>query len=183
MVDLKINLLEKQQVNPAITLWRRRLYLILAIVSVILLFDGIAVLFVRTVLLARSKDLQTHYNQLVGTIEEKKEVEGLYLTLQQRLNSISSMREKGGQLERLPEEIHNLLGESMKLEDLSIDHNKEIKLRLQADDQKAVETLLDKLTSFETENYLSSNVVIEKTEIDESGNYTINVKLSLVRRT
>lgn len=179
MVDLRINLLEKQQTSLVVTMWRRRLYLLLTIISTILLFDGIAVLFVRTVLLARSRELQTRYGQIVSTIEEKKENEGLYLTLVSRLELIDSVEKQSSQLDLLPEAIYDLLSRSMVVESFSIDQERELELNLQTDNPDAIELMLDKLAAYKTEDYSFSNIVVESTEVDEEGNYSIQLRLSL----
>lgn len=181
MISLKINLLEEKQVSPIVNLWRRRLYLILASVCVILLFDGIAILFVRTVLLARSKELQERLTQVTTTIDKKKEIEGLYLTLVSRLELIDSTKKETAQLELLPETMDNLLGDSIKMVSFSIDNTskKEAELSLETDDPDAVKSILDKLASFKTEELSFSNIVIKSTEVDEEGNYSIDLSLSL----
>jgi hypothetical protein len=178
MVDTKINLVEKREINPYVAVWRKRLNIVLAVTAFVF-FIGVGTFFaLRATLLSSSKRIQERKNMLMESVKNKKKVEGIYLTLLLRLKAIESIEKKSLHIENLPKVVDELVAGNAVVDSVEAD-SKGVTVEFTANSPEIVENIIERIKNYRGEYFSFANLVAEKTQIGKDGKYSITLKLGL----
>lgn len=177
MQSQTVNLQKRKKDTENIDEIKKRLFLTLSTLSVLLIISLVVILILRKTIIYSVDKQKDEIADLKVQIEEHKSTEGLYLTLVTRLKKILQMQEKQGFVAKLPELLYNAISPYGNITGISIS-DEQFKFEVDTGKARDVDLVIQALNKAIEQLGIKPVIVADSTDIDENGNHTLQLTIS-----
>jgi hypothetical protein len=184
MADTRINLSGSKTVNPAIRIWKRRLFFLFIILFVIFLVNISVVVITRVTLLRSANEINNRRKLLEDSIALRSNSEGLYLTLHSRLLAIDKINKNDPLIQNIPSVVESIVTQSAIIEEIKIKDDNSLEVSFISPDPQSIEFVVDSLRSYGKTgaDYSFTNFEAKNSTLDIDGNYSVDLSMTFSRK-